>query len=242
MPGGTQMLKIGICDDEIMCRDEIRNICKDYYQHNYHVEEFTNGEKLIEYIEQGSLDIIFLDIEMGGRNGIEIKNYLEAKGMDCFIIFITSHKEFVMNAFGKNVMGYIDKPVNKEEIYRILDRIKLYDAQFQKIEIEESKGKTKIIQSDKIKYIRADHVYTELVFDNDETVWVRKSLNEWEKILSDVCFYRIQKSYIVNLAYVEKIEIFVQLEGDVSLKVGRGKIKDLKAARKEYIRKMARRI
>lgn len=91
------MVRIGICDDEKEVQKEIERLCKN--RQGITVYCFDNAQAVLEIKEK--LDILFLDIELGGMDGILLKDILEEKEIVTMIVFVTSHKEVMEQAFGK---------------------------------------------------------------------------------------------------------------------------------------------
>ena len=107
-------MKIGICDDDPKTREQLNNLChKLGYIDTY---QFDSGEELLSSDICHSLTLVFLDIEMNGMTGIEVKNILEQKCPFTLIIFNTSHEEQIKDAFGRNVISFISKPFSEISI------------------------------------------------------------------------------------------------------------------------------
>ena len=89
------MIKIAICDNDFFYRRDLEQLCLTYYGNDCEILLFDDGERLIAELENNIFDIIFLDIEMRHKNGvevkrgIEVKRYLENHGIESAVIFIT---------------------------------------------------------------------------------------------------------------------------------------------------------
>ena len=196
--------KIDICDDDEEEGKKLERLIQEHYK-GAKIELCLNGKQLEKVLASKDFDLIFLDIELPDTNGIEIKDRLEDMKVDSNIVFITSHADFIRQAFGKNVFGYIEKSSKnyKEELFSILSRIENYTIQSSKVTIK-TDGEERIILIKNIEYIQADHIYSVLK-TKEEEIYVRKSLNQWEEELKEDYFVRIHKSYIINLSYVDRI-------------------------------------
>lgn len=197
--------KIVICDDVEEEGKELAALAGEYYKEKAEILLCANGDELEKILGKGDIDIIFLDIEMPGENGIEIKNRLEAERVESYIVFVTAHMDFMQEAFGRNVVGYIEKPPEKEKFYKVLMRIDSSESQNRIIEVETVLGEIKKIQLDHIRYIEADKIYS-FIHIEDERILVCKGLNKWEEELKEEYFVRIHRSYLVNLRYVDRIK------------------------------------
>lgn len=208
--------KIIICDDVEEEGKELAALAGEYYKGKAEIALCANGDELEKVLRKENVDVIFLDIEMPGENGIEIKDRLEAAKVESYIVFVTAHMNFMQEAFGKNVVGYIEKPPEKEKFYKVLMRIDNSESQNKTIEVETILGEIKKIQLDHIRYIEADRRYS-FVHIEDERILVCKGLNKWEEELKEEYFVRIHKSYLVNLRYVDKIkgrQVYMKNEED----------------------------
>lgn len=234
------MIRIAVCDDEAYFRSQISELCHKFYQEDDRITEFSEGESLLAAAKKESFDIIFLDIEMEHLNGIDLKNMLEQQNPDSYIIFVTAYPEFVMNAFGKNVCGFLEKPVSSDRLFPLLEKIQNYASQNRILTILDSVDGMIQIAEKKIVYLQAEHVYSRLILESKETILVRKTLKDWESILNPSSFYRIHKSYIVNFEHVAKIGSAVILTDHTQLPIGRTKLPQVRQLYHEFLRKNAR--
>lgn len=234
------MYKIAICDDEEKIRYELEDICRDFFASECEITSFEDGESLISIMDKYKFDMIFLDIEMNEKNGIEVKNILENRHVDTYIIFVTGYLEFVREAFGRNVSSFIVKPIKKENIIEALKKVCSYKSFGEIISVYNIFDEIRCLNTKDILYICASGDYTEIVLLNDEKVLVKRTLKEWSSLLNDDMFERIHKSYIINYAHVVNISNMVNIENEIKIPVKRGKIKLYKEKLNEYIRKTMR--
>ncbi len=102
---------------------------------------FTSGEELLSYT--GSIDILFLDIEMPGMNGIYIGNVLKERNKNIIIFVVTSYSEYLDEAMRFHVFRYLSKPLEKQRLFRNLkDALAVYHTLSQKIALETKKEET----------------------------------------------------------------------------------------------------
>lgn len=187
---------IGICGDELLMRKQEEEICRQtimkYVEDDIVIETFSDGSE----VEDKDLDILVLDIEMNGIDGISVKNMFQKKNRDTIIIFVTSHDEMMYQAFGINVIGFVTKKYLKDQLPVMLDTA---------IKKVMSTVLVDGVDSRKICYIQAEHVYNILHMADGEEISVRISSGELEEMLKGVGFVRTHRAYLVNLAYVERI-------------------------------------
>lgn len=187
---------IGICDDENCIREQVAMVCKEVaekYNTDIQIETYSDGKQVIEE----ELDILILDIEMEGVDGISVKNIFQNRKKETIIIFVTSHDEMMSQAFGVNVIGFVTRCYLKSQLPVILDSA-----------IKRVMNTVNIdgIDSRKICYIEAEHVYNILHLKDGSEMSVRRTSAQLEMALTSVGFIRIHRTYIINMAYVEYIK------------------------------------
>lgn len=203
-------MKAAICDDEKIFRDDL---IKYLQQMDPELEfhEFTNGKELIRSKMQ--FDIIFLDIEMPELDGMETAAKLRKLSVGSLIIFLTSHIERVQEAFKVRAFRFLTKPVQPQPLMEALRDAKAEIEQEEKVVINQ-KGRIYELKLTDIVYIEAygDGTY---IYDNRDNVYeCSVQLKEWNNRLEGCGFYKIHKSYIISMRYVNRIvENQLTLEG-----------------------------
>jgi DNA-binding LytR/AlgR family response regulator len=197
-------MKLWICDDDVGIVMELEQGCREYVAEKKleveivgmtaFPENLDNRKSLGEAASEGALpEILLLDIDMPQRTGLEIKEMLEGVEKSPYIIFVTSHHETIYEAFGKNVIGFLLKPVSKISLEKLLDKAVDYTGSDQVI----------ILWSGE-KY--ASYNYKEIVMADGRELETRMSLNDWENRLPQGDFFRVDKGYLVNFAHVKMVE------------------------------------
>lgn len=167
---------IGICDDENVIRDKIEKICINEtkkYCEDVVIQKYSDGREVLEK----DFDILILDIEMEDVDGIVVKNYFQKRKKDTIIIFVTSHNEMMSQAFGVNVMGFVAKSYLDNQLQVMLD-----GAMKRVMNTVSIEG----VDSRKVCYIQAEHIYNILHLENETEVSVRCSSADLEKMLEVV--------------------------------------------------------
>lgn len=195
-------MRLGICDDMENTRRQVFEICKEVQKGTekpFEIIEFENGEAVIN--ETGSLDILILDIQMPGINGIEVKKIAEQQEWGTLIIFLTGFNHFVQAAFGYNVIGFVDKIQLSEKLPTELSHaFELYKRrQSSQVYIEDN------IDSRTIKYVKSEHIYCKIVQRQGKIELVRNTLSNLEEKLQIAGFVRVHRSYLVNMNYIDKV-------------------------------------
>ncbi len=231
-------IKIAICDDEAAGRENLLRMCEAFFKQKEPAIEmpdihvFASGGEMIG--AGNDYDILLLDIEMPAQNGISIKEYFESNQKRTRIIFTTSHRERVLEAFGKNVVGFLLKPLCPEIFRKVMEKT-LLDLCGPVLEIAEN-GETYILPVKRIKYIEAQDKYTLAVTETEEYL-MRKTMKFWESALPFQDFARIHKSYLVNLEYFEKKGGEVLLDTGKTVKISRFRKNEVMEKYREFLRR-----
>ncbi len=181
----------------------------------------SNLEEGIEIISQTKPDIVFLDVDMPGQNGLAIYDHF--KTPDFKVIFVTAYQQYAIDALKKSASDYILKPINiielKESLFRITNQI---EKEWHHEELTDrinylngtgTDGKNIILDIDggfimentsNIEYCYADQAYSVIVTYANQKILVSKSLKQLQDLLPDNQFYRTHKSYLVNIHYIKK--------------------------------------
>ena len=232
------MIKVGICDDEKLCREQVTNLLEQYFRKKglqYEVLEYESG---MDFLDRGEgIDLLFLDIEMEGLSGIELKDDLQAEE-EIRIIFVTGHVEGMPEAFGKNVYGFLEKPLDAQKLEKYLGRV-LEDMEEDRILVLKGvRGEMAIRQKD-IFYFVSEKKYSRVIGRKGEA-FCDMGLQQLEEMLGQKSFFRCHKSYLVNLGNISDANQSIRLKNGESIPVSRRKVKELKDAYLKYIIRKAR--
>ena len=231
MKGKGQKMNIVICDDERKVIEDVGSICREYLSPDVNLYGFRSAESLLKNLDKigGDIDLFILDIEMPGRDGLWLRKELERYRYGSSIIYLTSHDELVQEAFGRYVIGFVDKVSFLNDKNSLIEKLKHFEQETKADETIRVKYDQKVlfIQKRKIILIEAEHVYSNLEYVIDEKIngsfvterkLIRKSLKEWEDELGNN-FIRISKRYIINLDYVQRINQDIVLKNGKELKI-----------------------
>lgn len=223
------LLNIAIVDDDKVMREYLEKyfieLCEEYSL-NYKIDLYDSGFSLLK--DNKKHDFVILDVEMENGNGIETKNVLMNR-YHPNIIFLSNYKDKVLEAFGQNVIAYLDKGSGNVEI----ELKNIFTSYFNKKYISIGDN---IISLENIYYFEANSSYTN-IYTRDKEYVIRKTLKDIENDILDYCFFRIHRSYIINFKYLKNIDhLEVVLSNDEKLKISRGKIKSIKEAYILYVR------
>lgn len=201
-------INIAICDDEKeiqqSLKQDITKICTDHGV-VCQITCYDSGEELLASNAAGTPDILFLDIQMSGQNGMEIARKLRRQHKETILIFVTALPEYVYEAFDVNAFHYLVKPFSGKKLREVLGKA----LQQQPLQSEISPAilvkrgglSTKVFLSD-IIYAEVFNRKVMLHTVNGDIEYYGKLTDLSEQAGAD--FYRTHRAYLVNLKYVEK--------------------------------------
>lgn len=227
-------MKIAICDDDIKNVEYMQNmILRQYPLSN--IVNFRDGKSLLRHIDKNTVDIVLLDIKLPEENGIDIAKRIRKKHKDLLIIFITSEKEYVFEAFDVKAFHYLLKPFTDEKFYEILKKAV---AEFENG--SQDKKNTIIISKNGIhrKVVINKIIYAEvfnrivMIHGVSEDIEYYGKLSELESLVGD-SFYRPHRSYLINMKYVEKYD-------STHIKLYKGETPLAKAKYSDFVKQFSR--
>lgn len=207
------MISIYICDDD---KKIIKNYSKllkrisDKNNMEINIQAFSSGENLLFEIEESvnDVDIIYLDIEMEGINGIETARKLREIGYKSEIIFLTSCKEYVFQAFDSSPLNYIVKEESDlkkfEEVF--LKAVKLVCEKNKSSLVYKNRSQVIKIQVDDISYFEVVSRVVYVHYGKGQQFRFYSSINTVVNSVASYKFKRVHRSFVVNMKYVAGIK------------------------------------
>lgn len=227
------MFCIGICDDCFEDRRYLRKIVEKIMKETsreYQLYEYSSGENLYQDLvsnENMTIDLLFLDIEMNGMNGITLRDALIKNSQVWRIVFVSFHGESMSDAFGLKTVGFICKPA---EYVSVKKKISLVLREYNEnlfIELPSAQIKNCKYRIEQIAYFEADGNYSKIfLLDSNGTIsrteLICCKLIDIEEKYNGSIFLRIHKSYLVNMMHIMEINDEVLLsDPSVQIPVGR---------------------
>ena len=185
-----------------------------------------------DYLGNNAIDLLFLDLNLAGRDGFELLKQVVAGSFHTIVI--SAYAERAIEAFEYGVLDFVAKPFTKGRLDKALQRFKSSHVQQQTKYLSIKKmGMLKTILLQDVAYFQGANVYSEVCLKNGDTHLHDKSLTKLEQVLPD-SFYRVHKSYIVNSGQIKGFKqegnnAELLLTGEVSVPVSRSKIAEVKA-------------
>lgn len=202
------MIKAIAIDDEPLALTIIEHLCKTASNLSL-LQTFTDQDEAIDYLSKHSIDILFLDIQMPQKNGIDFYKSLPIEKKPA-VIFTTAYQEYAIDGFEVNAIDYLLKPIDQNRFEKAIEKALWW---FQKenvnplensITIRADYKNNNIILED-IQYIEGLDDYVQIYLENKPKLVARMSMKNMIELLPSDYFIRIHRSYIVP---IKKIETF----------------------------------
>lgn len=232
------MYKIALCDDDRRYLNIVEDIVRRYCLKNnilIEIEIFDDSDKLAENLEENKThDAYILDVEMPNLSGVELSHLIRERAKNAYIIFLTAHNQYAIDACGINVIKYIIKERMEKELFNALNQLftRLDKMKKEKTYVICNKRKyIKILQSE-IIYVYKKQKNAVFVLEHVEDEWERATLQEIYQTLDNCDMYMLDRGIILNISHIRKIlPDKVIMDGEVELTSSKLRINDLK----EYI-------
>ena len=195
-------MRIALCDDEPQETEQLSRMIEDYaLKRNYDIrcDRFAEGRALLR---EDRYDLYFLDFRMDEMDGIAVAKALKEKfGNAVTICYLTSYDAAAAQIINQGIHadGFLKKPADREELEEKLDRF-YRTSYFDRFELRKGKSFRTLYAQD-IIYIEANDKQV-LIHTWDDTESYNYLMSEIEKLLPKKLFFRIQRSFVVNLQYV----------------------------------------
>lgn len=244
---GPKMLRTLIIDDESHIRVTLARFLAKHCPQARLVGEAGGVEEGLEAIKQYHPDLVLLDIKMDDGSGFDLLRAVEQ--VDFKVIFVTAHEKYAVQAFKYSAVDFLLKPVNPEELAEAVNRameitigdyrtrLKALEDNFKASEAHQRKIILKTMENiylmdvQDIVFCESDGCYTSVITQNDNKIMTSKSLREYDEMLEDAGFFRIHKSYLINLRHIKRFEKldggFIVLTNDHKLPVASRKKDEL---------------
>lgn len=211
------MIKALIVDDEENSRQALHNLLKDYCRGVEVVGKAASVKEAIRLAKRSPPDVVFLDIEMPVENGFKLLEYYENIPFE--VVFTTAYDQYAVKAFKFSALDYLLKPIDLEELRTSIEkvrdnkedsRIPHYETlqyninhNLKKLALPTIEGYS-FIDLDDILFCEASNNYTIVYITNGKKIVVSKTLREYEDLLKDFNFYRVNRSHLINLKFIKE--------------------------------------
>lgn len=218
------VMKVAICEDEKIIADKIWNFFFDMKDIN--AKCYPDAESLLLEYENGErYDIVFCDVVMNSMNGIELCRAVRKLDQNVYFCMITNYVDYAPSGYEAGVFRYLLKPVEKEDVLRVLEDMQNIASSSQKIVIK-SFHESVIIKSESLIYIEVKdkysyvHYWTQDDPRREKTILTANSLHHLEEMLTGRNFCRIHRKYGINMEHVVSYNTMsVQMDCGITLPI-----------------------
>jgi DNA-binding LytR/AlgR family response regulator len=211
-----------IAEDEPIIRREIREMLGELWPQLTILAEVGDGVEALACVERSTPDVVFLDIQMPGLNGLEVAQRLSRRA---HVVFITAFDKYAVAAFEQGALDYVLKPISAPRmqvaVERLRGRLSETPADLGRIaellkEIVPAESKylkwltvphgseLRVVAVEEVSYLRADHKYTTVVTPRDSFL-MNASLRQMREKLDPQVFWQIHRSVVVNVSAIDRI-------------------------------------
>ena len=210
-------MKALIVDDERLARSELRRLLAQHPEIEI-AGEARNGEEALTLIAQASPDLLFLDIQMPQMSGFDLLERLDDVPQ---VIFTTAYDAYAIKAFEVNALDYLMKPVAPARLAAALAKVRPRSgpASLERVFVRDG-DRCWIVALPDIFLLESEGNYTRIHF-NGQRPLIRRSLNALEEHLDPAVFFRANRKEILNLKWIDKVDLGVAGGLSVTLRGGR---------------------
>ena len=209
-------MRVLIIDDERLARKELKSLLTELDLVEV-LDECSNADDALEKIEALKPDLIFLDIQMPGKDGFAL---LEELSFVPKVIFTTAYDEYALKAFDVNAFDYLMKPIEINRLKESLEQLIAENAEIKQVEKPkelthkfEAEEQVFLKDGDKCWFVKLKDIslfesegnYVRVYFDKNKPL-ILKSLNNLEERLDNRVFFRANRKYIINLNWIDSVE------------------------------------
>jgi two-component system LytT family response regulator len=214
-----------LVDDERLARAGLRRLLKVHHDVVV-VGEAANAAEASAQIRRLQPDIIFLDVEMPGKSGLQLLEELDDLPP---VIFTTAYQDYAVRAFEVSALDYLVKPISAERLAQALDKVRksaakeqgtAHNTHMQQVFLREG-DRCWIVATEQIQIFESEGNYTRVYFEGHRPL-IYKSLNALETRLDTSLFLRASRTHIVNLRAIKSLE--AQPDGGLSATLAGGLI------------------
>ena len=245
MNNGEHIIRILIVDDEPLARTKIRRFLDDEHGVDI-VGECRDGEEAVKTIIEEHPDLVFLDINMPGLDGIGVLETVGTEQMP-LVVFVTAYDQFAIKAFELHALDYLLKPFNRgrfqaalsrarrrlqaenanraesrtesfHSVLSFLDNMRKKENYLNRLMVKDDE-KMAVLDVDEIKWLESDRNYID-IHAGEKKYRVRETLGNLEKRLEPTAFVRVNRSTIVNTSYIKELQPLFKKEFVIILKTG----------------------
>ena len=232
-------MKIALVEDNEMHRAKISEEIQKYFEERgeaYELRSFGNGSDMLDhYYSVGGYDLLLLDIQLPGMDGVSLARQVRQNDAKVIIVFITNITAYAVQGYSVNALDYILKPINRISFRNTLDHVcELFRQRTEHyISVTTGEGLFKLDIS-QIYFIETEKHAVRLYYTKG-SFHINETLKSMEEKLKKAPFSRCNNCYLVNLAHVEKVKKDIVIVAGHELSFSRLRYKPFMEALTNYM-------
>ncbi len=199
---------LAYCDDEEIQLEFVKNLTGQWAAErgvSLHFSAYRSAEELLfEHTSLFPFNLLILDIDMKGMDGMALARRVRNQDGKLPILFLTNHKEYVFEGYEVGAYRYLLKPLHRETYFPLLDKFNAAENKEKRYLLENVSGETVKIDMEEILYLEAEGHYLN-IHTTTEIYKCKKNFHEAIKAIESYGFVGTHRSFFVNLRYVERI-------------------------------------
>lgn len=201
-------MNIAICDDNPKIIGQIETLLLSFFEHDlnqFNYEAFLSGESLVNHLtkEESSFQIYLLDVEMKSLDGFEVARFIRERDQQAIIIFITSHVEWMPEAFEVNAFHYLIKPIDELKVKQVLTKA-MEQLSLRKMILQFTiQKKVYTVYLGEVEYFESMKRKMIIHLKNGEEYEYYGTMKEVIDKVSTQLFTQVHHSFVVNMDYVQ---------------------------------------
>lgn len=231
------MFRIAIVEDNEKSREGLKSFLQKYQKEKevtFEVTAFSDGKEIVENY-RSVYDVIFLDIQMKGMDGMTAAKEIRKADENVILIFITNMAQYAIQGYAVNATSYILKPVSyftfEQQMNKTVAGLKKRASNFLMIN---TGGGMRRLELSEVFYMESEGHYI-TIYTSGTSFSILESMKNMEKQLMEKPFFRCNSGYIVNLAHIESVEQNIVTVGGQQLQISRAKKKAFMSALTDYL-------
>lgn len=201
-------MNIAICDDNPKIIGQIETLLLSFFEHDlnqFNYEAFLSGESLVDHLtkEESSFQIYLLDVEMKSLDGFEVARFIRERDQQAIIIFITSHVEWMPEAFEVNAFHYLIKPIDELKVKQVLTKA-MEQLSLRKMILQFTiQKKVYTVYLGEVEYFESMKRKMIIHLKNGEEYEYYGTMREVIDKVSTQLFTQVHHSFVINMDYVQ---------------------------------------
>ncbi|MBD5394641.1 MAG: response regulator transcription factor [Lachnospiraceae bacterium] len=231
------MIHIAIVEDDKKTRSCLQRFLEQYEKESgnkFTIHIFEDGIDIVNDY-RCIYDVILMDIQMKKMDGMTAAREIRKTDSEVILVFITNMVQYAVNGYAVNALDFILKPLNYFTFAQHMKRIEIYlENKLKNYLVLNTGGGILKIDTNEIYYLESLGHYIH-IHKKKEVISVLETMKNMEQALSSSGFFRCNNGYLVNLAYVEKVDKYTALVGTDEIQISRPKKKAFMEALTDYL-------